>query len=128
MGHCSDQKASGSARTIQHPFIHLGINHFDHHFHDVTGGEEFPTVTTQISPHDFLVGFTLDVDVRIKQAVSLQLAYNICQTTWGQFNLIIRIKNLTVPFFYTFKNLRNTLLYCQLTIRIGAFFRCSVKL
>ena len=46
----------------------------------------------------------------------------------AQFNFIISIKNLCVLLLNFFKNLRNALLYCQLAIGVGAFFRCSITL
>ena len=110
MSHCSNKKSSRSARAVQYFFINLRINHLNSHFHDISRGKELTTIATQIRTYYFFIGFTLNINIRIEQAVLLQLTYNISETSRRQLYFVVRIKYLAVFLLNTLKNLANTLL------------------
>ena len=86
--------------------VNLWIYHLNYHFHNITRREK---LTAEISPYDFLVGFALDVNFGIEQAVSLQLADDICEAPRAEFNFVIGIENFSMTFLNSLKDFSDSL-------------------
>ena len=105
--------------------VNLWIYHLNHHFHNITRREK---LTAEISPYDFLVGFALDVNFGIEQAVSLQLADDICEAPRAEFNFVIGIENFSMTFLNSLKDFSDSLLNGQLSVGVRTLLLCRIKL
>ena len=104
------------------------MNHFNGHLHDVAWREKLTAITAQIGAHDLFVGFSLDVNLGVEQAVPLEFTDDIGEAARTELYLVVHIKYLPVPFLHALKYFTNALLYGQLAVRIGALLRGRVKL
>ena len=80
--------------------------------------QKLTAITAEISPYDFLVGFALDVNFGIEQAVSLQLADDICEAPRAEFNFVIGIENFSMTFLNSLKDFSDSLLNGQLSVGV----------
>ena len=98
MSHRHDKKTARAAGAVQNTLVDSRVNHFNDHFHNIARRKKLTAITAEISPYDFLVGFALDVNFGIEQAVSLQLADDICEAPRAEFNFVIGIENFPILF------------------------------
>ena len=128
MRHGHNEESARAAGTIQNSFIDLRINHFNDHLHNIPRREKLTAIATEICAHDFLVGFAFDVNFGIEQAVSLQLADDICEAPRAEFNFVIGIENFSMTFLNSLKDFSDSLLNGQLSVGVRTLLRCRIKL
>lgn len=128
MSHRHDKKTARAAGAVQNTLVDSRVNHFNDHFHNIARRKKLTAITAEISPYDFLVGFALDVNFGIEQAVSLQLADDICEAPRAEFNFVIGIENFSMTFLNSLKDFSDSLLNGQLSVGVRTLLRCRIKL
>ena len=110
MCHRRNQKPTCAARAIQNALADFWIDHVYSHFHDIAWREKFSSIAPKVSTDNLFIGFAFDVDIGVKQTVTLQLADDVGEASRLELDLIVGIKNLALTFLNAFKNLGDAFL------------------